>query len=130
MRGGPEAGEQPASGPARPAHNEREREVAERERPGGDLGAESLSARARASAGSTTIRIAVAARARTTKTPYAAKKPSVSAVRPNSRAMITPTTAARPACTASATAVTAPVARDPRPVETVRLLTDAEAYAR
>ena len=63
------------------------------------------------------------------KTPYAAKKPSVSAVRPKSRAMITPTTAARPVWTASATAVTAPVAREPSPDESVRLLTDAEAYA-
>ena len=43
--------------------------------------------------------------------------------------MITPTTAARPVCTASASAVTAPVAREPRPVESVRLPTDAEAYA-
>ena len=43
--------------------------------------------------------------------------------------MITPTTAARPVWTASARAVTAPVARDPCPVEAVRLLTDAEAYA-
>ena len=33
----------------------------------------------------------------TTKTPYAAKKPSVSSVRPNSRAITTPTTAAKPA---------------------------------
>ena len=62
-------------------------------------------------------------------TPYEAKNPSVSAVRPSSRAMITPTTAASPVCTASARAVTAPVARDPCPVEAVRLLTDAEAYA-
>ena len=60
-------------------------------------------------------------------TPYAAKKPSVSAVRPSSRAMITPTTAARPVCTASANAVTAPVAREPRPFEALRFSTDAEA---
>ena len=62
------------------------------------------------------------------KTPYAAKNPSVSAVRPSSRAMTTPTTAASPDWTASASAVTAPDASDPRPVEAVRLPTDAEAY--
>ena len=49
------------------------------------------------------------------KTPYAAKNPSVSAVRPSSRAMITPTTAASPDWTASASAVTAPDASDPSP---------------
>src|SRR5687768_18419346 len=61
-------------------------------------------------------------------TAYAAKKPSVSAVNPTSRAMITPTTAARPDCTAIASAVTAPDASDPWPVLAVRLPTDAEAY--
>jgi hypothetical protein len=61
-------------------------------------------------------------------TAYAAKKPSVSAVRPSSRAMITPTTAASPDWTASATAVTAPDASDPSPVEAVALPTDGEAY--
>ena len=60
-------------------------------------------------------------------TPYAAKNPSVSAVRPSSRAMITPTTAARPVWTAIASAVTAPVAREPRPADAVRFSTDAEA---
>ena len=42
--------------------------------------------------------------------------------------MITPTTAASPDWTASARAVTAPDASDPRPVEAVALPTDAEAY--
>ena len=47
--------------------------------------------------GQETAAWAVAASASTMNTPYAAKNPSVSAVRPRSRAMITPTTAARPA---------------------------------
>ena len=42
--------------------------------------------------------------------------------------MTTPTTAASPDWTASASAVTAPDASDPWPVEAVRLPTDAEAY--
>ena len=62
-------------------------------------------------------------------TPYDAKKPSVSAVRPKSRAMMTPTTAARPVCTASATAVTAPLPSEPSPDETVRLATIRGSYA-
>ena len=56
--------------------------------------------RALASDGRTVTRTAVAASARTMNTPYAAKKPSVSAVRPSFRAMTTPTTAASPVCTA------------------------------
>ena len=84
--------------------------------------------RARVSGGSTVTLTASAARASTANTPYAAKKPSVSAVLPSSRAMITPTTAARPDWTAIESAVTAPVARDPSPAGAVRLLTDAKAY--
>jgi hypothetical protein len=41
--------------------------------------------------------------------------------------MITPTTAARPVCTAIAKAVTAPVVREPKPLCTLRFSTDAEA---
>jgi hypothetical protein len=41
--------------------------------------------------------------------------------------MITPTTAASPVCTAIASAVTAPVAREPKPLCAVRFATDAEA---
>ena len=52
-------------------------------------------ARGRAAAGRR-ARIAFAASASTMNTPYAAKNPSVSAVRPNSRAMITPTTRGEP----------------------------------
>ena len=60
-------------------------------------------------------RIAFAASARTMNTPYAAKNPSVSADRPSSLAITTPTTAASPVCTAIPSAVTAPVAREPSP---------------
>src|SRR5579859_1399241 len=74
--------------------------------------------------------MAFAASTTTTKTPYEAKNPSVWALRPNSRASTTPTIAASPVCTASATAVTAPLPREPRPGETVRLLTDAERTSR
>ena len=64
----------------------------------------------------------------TTNTPYAAKNPSVCSVRPNSRAMTTPITAAKPLTTSSEVAVSAALARDPRPDDSVRLATDAEAY--
>ena len=64
----------------------------------------------------------------TTKTPYAAKNPSVSSVRPNSRAMSTPTSAAKPLTTRREVAVRAAEPSEPRPDESVRLLTDAEAY--
>ena len=85
--------------------------------------------RARASGGSTVTRTAVAARASTMNTPYAAKNPSVSAVRPSLRAMTTPTTAARPVCTAIPSAVTAPVASDPSPAGVVRFRTEAKPTA-
>ena len=86
--------------------------------------------RALASDGRTVTRTAVAASARTMNTPYAAKKPSVSAVRPSFRAMTTPTTAASPVCTAIPTAVTAPVASEPSPVRVVGFRTDAKPTAR
>ena len=59
----------------------------------------------------------------------AAKKPSVSSVRPNSRAMTTPITAANPLTTSSDAAVSAALPSEPRPGpgESVRLRTDAEA---
>ncbi len=86
------------------------------------------SSRARARVGSTAIRIDWAAIVITMKTPYAAKNPSVSSVRPNSCAMRTPTTAANPETTSVEAAVSAALAAEPAPDESVRLLTDAEAY--
>ena len=73
-------------------------------------------------------RTAVAASASTMNTPYAAKNPSVSAVRPSLRAMITPTTAARPVCTAIPSAVTAPVAQRPESGRSCTLPHGREAY--
>ena len=72
--------------------------------------------------------MACAAVTTTTKTPYAAKNPSVSSVLPNSRAMSTPTSAANPLTTISEVAVSAAEPREPRPGESVRLRIDAEAY--
>ena len=65
----------------------------------------------------------------TTKSPYAASRPSVSAERPNSRAITTPMPAAIADTMRKEPAVSAPLAIEPRPTESVRLLTDAEAYA-
>ena len=87
------------------------------------------SARARVRSGRTAIRIACEASTTTMKTPYAAKKPSVSSVRPNSRAITTPAIADSAVTTSAEVAVSAALLREPRPGESVRLRTDAEGYA-
>ena len=67
------------------------------------------SSRARASGGCAITRTDPATIERTTKTPYAAKNPSVSAERPNSRATTTPTAAASPVTAASESPVRSPL---------------------